>query len=104
MNLGNNHFCLEFTYWRLLTIIEPKELKNVESVELGKTYEKYAIEGFMKIEGKKHQNPKLITCGLYLFKSHPYFVATPDNILKCVCCLKSVAQNHTIQMPHQIQN
>ena len=54
-----------------------------------KKNEKYAAENFMKIEGKKHQNTKLLTCGLYLFKPHPYLGATPDNILKYDCFSKS---------------
>ena len=56
----------------LLSIVEPKELKNTESIEWVKTNEKCAAEGFIQIKGKKHQNPKLLTCGLYLFKPHAY--------------------------------
>ena len=37
-----------YRYNSLLSIAEPKELKNVESIEWGKTNEKYAAEGFMK--------------------------------------------------------
>ena len=54
-----------------------------------KKNEKYAAENFMKIEGKKHKNTKLLTCGLYLFKPHPYLGATPDNILNV-----TASQNH----------
>ena len=38
----------------LLSIGEPKELKNIESMNGEKKNEKYAAENFMKIEGKKH--------------------------------------------------
>ena len=66
----------------LLRVVEPKELKNVESLEWGKKNEKNAAESFMKIEGKKHTNPKLLSYGLYLFKPHSYTGATPDNVVK----------------------
>ena len=82
--------CLKPVKCRILTlllrIVEPKELKNVESLEWGKKNEKNAAESFMKVEGKKHTNPKLLSYGLYLFKPHSYIGATPDNILKCECC------------------
>ena len=56
----------------------------------------------MKIEGKKHQSPKLLTCGLYLFKPHTYYLslgATPENILKYDCC-------HAVEYkcPYKIRN
>ena len=38
----------------LLSIVEPKELKNTESIEWVKTNEKCAAEGFIQIKGKKH--------------------------------------------------
>lgn len=55
----------------------------------------------MKIEGKKHTNQKLLTCGLYLFKPHPYIGATPDNISKCDCCPKSCIE---YKSPYTIRN
>ena len=85
----------------LVSIVEPIELTNIESIEWGKTNEKYAAENFMKIEGKKHQNPKLLTCVLYLFKTYPYLGATPDNILKCGCCPKSCME---YKCPHKMRN
>ena len=54
----------------LLSTVEPKELKNTESIEWVKINEKCAAKGFIQIKGKKHQTPKLLTCGLYLFKPH----------------------------------
>ena len=84
-----------------LSIAEPKELKNIESIKRGKTNEKYAAENLMKMEGKKHQNPKLLTCGLYSFKPHPYLGATPDNVLKCNCCPKLCVE---YKCPHKIRN
>ena len=39
----------------------------------------------MAYEGKKHVNPKLQQCGLFIMKSHPYIGATPDNIFSCKC-------------------
>ena len=55
----------------------------------------------MKIEGKKHQNPKLLTCGLHLLKPHPYIGATPDNTLKCDCCPKASVE---YKCPDKIRN
>ena len=39
----------------------------------------------MKHEGQKHACPKLIVCGLYIYKSHSHMGATPDNIFTCSC-------------------
>ena len=66
----------------LLRVVEPKELKNVESLEWGKKNEKKTAESFMKIEEKKHTNQKLHSYGLYLFKPHSYTGATLDNVVK----------------------
>ena len=84
----------------LRSTVKLEELKYFESIELGKTNEKYAAEGFMKTGGKKHQNAKLLACSLYLFKPHPYIGAAPDNILKCDCCSKSCVE----QCPHKMPN
>ena len=46
----------------------------------------------MKIEGEKYTNPKFLTCGMYLFKPHPYIGAAPDNLLKYDCCPKSFVE------------
>ena len=73
----------------LLSIVEEKKFKNVKSLEWGKKNETNAAESFMKSEGKKHNNPKLLTCGLYLLKPHSYIGWTQDNILKFDCCPKS---------------
>ena len=76
-----------------MSIVELKELKNVEALEWGKKNEKKkkknAVESCMKIAGKRDTNLKLLTCGLYLFKPNPYVGETPDNILKYDCCPKS---------------
>ena len=70
----------------ILDIVEPKELKNVPSLEWGKENENKALEAFMKVEGKQHKQPKLLPSGLFLFKPHPYIGATPDSIFICKCC------------------
>ena len=61
-------------------------LTNVPSLEWGKKNEGKAAEAFMKVEGIRHKHPKLILCGLFVFKPHPYLGATPDNIFICKCC------------------
>ena len=70
----------------LLDLLEPKMLTNVPSLEWGKKNEGKAAEAFMKVEGIRHKHPKLILCGLFVFKPHPYLGATPDNIFICKCC------------------
>ena len=85
-----------------LSIAEPKELKNIESIKRGKTNEKYAAENLMKMEGKKHQNPKLLTCGLYSFKPHPYLGATPDNVLN-VTAAQNYAWNTNAHIKYEMK-
>ena len=72
----------------LLSFVEPEVLKNIPALDWGKINEKHAAESFMQQEGKKHKNPKLFVCGLFLLKSHPYIGSTPDNIFQCSCCEK----------------
>ena len=40
----------------------------------------------MKHDCQKHKFPKLINCGVYIYKPHPYMGAMPDNIFTCACC------------------
>lgn len=70
----------------LLSFVEPTMLRNGLALEWGKKNETHAAESFMQQEGKKHAAPKLLFCGLFIYKSHPYVGATPDNIFKCNCC------------------
>ena len=76
----------------ILAIVEPNILLNIPSLEWGKQNEKNAAEAFMQQEGKHHENAKLIPCGLYLYKPHPYIGATPDNIFQCKCCSPSLVE------------
>nr|XP_047128367.1 uncharacterized protein LOC124809022 [Hydra vulgaris] len=76
----------------LKAIVDPVELKNVAPLNWGKENEKNAAKIFMSTEGVRHQNPKLITCGLFVHKPHPYLGASPDNIFQCRCCLKSCVE------------
>ena len=70
----------------VLGIIEPCVIKNVLSLEWEKKNEQNAMATFIKVEGQKHEKPKLIACGLYICKSHPYIGATPNNVFQCKCC------------------
>ena len=72
-----------------MSFVEPAKLDNVPAVEWGKTHEVDASESFMQNEGKKHNLPKLLSCGLFIYKPHPYMEATPDSIFMCTCCTKS---------------
>ena len=69
-----------------MSIVQPEKLGNVPSLQWGIRNESNAAQSFMKHEGQKHTNPKLIVCGLYIHKPQPYMGATPDNIFTCSCC------------------
>ena len=64
----------------ILSLVDPQKLKNIPSLEWGKSHETSAAEAFMKYEGEKrgHNIPKLLTSGLYVSKPHPYLGATPS--------------------------
>ena len=68
------------------SIVQPETLSNVPSLTWGRDHERIAAESFMVHEGHKHLSPKLITCGLYIYKPQSYIGATPDNIFTCSCC------------------
>ena len=67
-------------------LVDPVPLEKIPSLEWGENNEHNAAAVFMKLEGVKHSHPKLLSCGLFILKSHPYIGATPDNILICKCC------------------
>ena len=67
-------------------LVDPVPLKKIPSLDWGKNNEHNAAAAFMKLEGVKHSHPKLLPCGLFILKSHPYIGATPDNIFTCKCC------------------
>ena len=70
----------------IMSIVEPEKLYNVPPLEWGKANEGNAEESFMKHEGHKHKFPKVINCGIYIHKPHPYMGATPGNIFTFACC------------------
>ena len=65
----------------------PVPLKKIPSLEWDKNNEHLKLEGVkletMKLEGVKHSHSKLLPCGLFIMKSHPFMGATPDNIFIC---------------------
>ena len=67
-------------------LVDPVPLEKIPSLDWGKSNEHNAAAAFMKLEGVKHSHPKLLPCGLFILKSHPYIGATPDNIFTCKCC------------------
>ena len=60
----------------ILLVTEPQKLENIPSLEWGKRNEANPVQKLMKIEGKKHENPKLLSSGLHISKSHSYIGAT----------------------------
>ena len=67
-------------------LVDPVPLEKIPSLEWSKNKEHNATAAFMKLEEVKYSNPKLLPCGLFTLKSHPYIGATPDNIFTCKCC------------------
>ena len=65
----------------------PVPLEKIPSLEWDKNNEHLKLEGVkletMKLEGVKHSHSKLLPCGLFIMKSHPFMGATPDNIFIC---------------------
>ena len=55
----------------------PVPLEKITSLEWDKNNE------HLKLEGVKHSHSKLLPCGLFIMKSHPFMGATPDNIFIC---------------------
>ena len=49
----------------------------------------------------KHSHPKLLPCGLFILKSHPYIGATPDNIFTCKCWERRICVEY--KCPHSIR-
>ena len=68
----------------VLSLCEPKKI-SAQPLTWGKTKEKVALEAFMKVEGIKHTKSKLLSSGLYVYKSNPFLGATPDGIFTCKC-------------------
>ena len=48
-----------------------------------------------------HSNCKMISCGLFVSKSHPYIGASPDTLVLCSCCQKACVE---IKCPYSIRN
>ncbi len=61
-------------------------LDFIPAVKYGRNHEKDARKAFAENEVKKHQNGRLLDCGLIASKSFPFIRATPDNIFICRCC------------------
>lgn len=70
----------------LAKMLYPADLSDIPAIKWGRQNEKSASEAFFYGEGKKHNNPKLIDCGLIVPEAYPFLGASPDNIFVCSCC------------------
>ena len=59
-------------------LVDPVPPQKIPSLEWGKNNEHNAAAAFMKSEGVKHSQPKVLPCGFFILKSHPYIGATPE--------------------------
>ena len=82
-------------------LVDPVSLEKIPSLEWGKKSEHNAAVAFMKLEGVKHSQPKLLPCGLFILKSHLYIGATPDNNFTCKCCERRICVE--CKCPHSIR-
>ena len=70
----------------LVRLLDPPDLSDIPAIKWGRLHEKDASAAFFNEEGKKHTDPKMHACGLFICKAHPYLGASPDNIFSCSCC------------------
>ena len=82
-------------------LVDLVPLEKMPSLEWGKNNEHNAPAAFMKLEGVKHSHPKLLPCGLFIFKSYPYIGARPNNIFTCKCCECRICVEY--KCPHSIR-
>ncbi|KAH3777905.1 hypothetical protein DPMN_179353 [Dreissena polymorpha] len=88
----------------IMNICYPASKKlDTDATRWGSKNEKVAKERFLRAilaEGL-HENVELRDCGLYLSEEKPHLAATPDAILSCNCCEKSVVE---VKCPYNQRN
>ena len=58
----------------------------------GCDHEKVALDKFVKLYRTTHENVVLEEAGLFIDPEHPFIAASPDGIVSCDCCGKSVVE------------
>ena len=71
----------------VLSICYPDKHKGMSvACQYGCEHENVAREEFIKSYSKNHDKFFVIKSGLILHPSYPFFGATPDGIVNCLCC------------------
>ena len=85
----------------LVTLLYEKDISNLSPTKWGTDHEDIAKESFFTEFTKMHNNCKMISCGLFVSKSHPHIGASPDALVLCSCCQKACVE---IKCPYSIRN
>ncbi|XP_077495023.1 uncharacterized protein LOC144106157 isoform X1 [Amblyomma americanum] len=65
---------------------------QVSNLRWGSETEKKAVQAFIETESQKHVDFSLRDCGLFIARSMPFIGASPDALVSCSCCPKSVLE------------
>ena len=60
--------------------------RNVPQLKYVRDMEPEAINAFKGYFSKKHKNVNIEHCGMFLDEATPFFGASPDGIVSCLCC------------------
>ena len=85
----------------LVSLLYQKDISTLGSTKWGTDHEDTAKECFFQEFTNTHKNCKMVSCGLFVSKSHPYIGASPDAIVLCSCCQKACVE---IKCPYSIRN
>ena len=55
-------------------------------------HERDALEQYKKQRAKGHDTLCISPCGFFISASHPYFGASPDGMVHCLCCGPGVCE------------
>ena len=82
-------------------LLEQKDISSLCATKWGTVHEGVAKESFFTEFTKVHYNCKMISCGLFVSKSHPYIGASPDALVLCSCCKKACVED---KCPYSMEN
>ena len=77
----------------IMSVCYPDSRKIVtDATQWGIQNEKVACDKFVKKMSGEHVNLRVSDCGLYISRDTPFVAATPDGIVECDCCGKSILE------------
>ena len=85
----------------LVILLYQKDISSLSPTKWGIDHEDTAKESFFTEFTKIHNNCKMISCGLFVSKSHPYICASPDALVLCSCCKKACVE---VKCSYSIRN